>query len=423
MKDYKLHKKFSLGVLLFFLLPLILSGCVDLSSNPDEEQQISNSKISIYTPSNKSEMSEGLNEIIYSVQTPYSLRFIELYIDGIFKQNYPPNQDGTAPQIKYNFDSTYIGKNISLYLIYYDNNGTSEKSNVVSEVLITTDNRIPFKPYNLSLIKFNDGSINISWKDSSRYVEKYEIWKRIGVTNDYSLWQEVSGNSNNVNDYNLNSDQIYFYKIRGVKKSGSSPFSEEINTAEVYTSGNLMPPTNLTGFVIATNSIQLNWIDNSDNENYFAVERSLDKNNFTRIAALARNTNSYKDSAGGLITGNTYYYRIKAYSNTDSAYSNIVEIKFSSAILNPPINLTAVYNSTVGVIELRWVKTDNSTLFFDIERKTDPNEFQLLRRVDASTTLYLDFSIEKNKTYTYRVRGYNLNIYSGYSNEVTISTN
>ena len=138
---------------------------------------------------------------------------------------------------------------------------------------------------------------------------------------------------------------------------------------------------------------------------------------------MVRNTTSYKDSASGLINGNTYFYRIKAYSNTDSAHSNTAGIKITSGTLTPPTNLTANYNSAVGVIELRWLKTDMSTLFFEIERKTDQNAFQLLRTVEAGSTLYLDFNIEKNRSYTYRIRGYDLNIYSGYSNEVTILTN
>lgn len=422
MKDNLFNKKTTLCVLSILLLQLLLPGCVDLSSNPDDQQNGQN-KIFVYTPSSNSELSEGLNEIVYSVQPPYSLRFIELYINGNFKQNYPPNQDGTAPQIKYNFDSTYIGKNINLYLIYYDNNGSSDKSNVVSDVLITIDKRPPFKPYNLGIIKFDDGSINLSWKDSSRYVEMYEVWKKIGVNNDYFLFQELSGNSNNVNDYNLNPDQIYFYNVRGIKSSGASPFSDEINTEGVFTSGNLIPPTNLKGKVVAPGSVQLSWVDNSDNENYFAVERSLDKISFNRIAAVVRNTTSYKDSASDLIIGNTYYYRIKSYSNSDSAYSNVTELKLTTGVLNPPINLTATYNGTVGVIELRWIKTDMSTLFFEIERKTDQNEFQLVRSVEAGSTLYLDFNIEKNRTYTYRIRGYDLIVYSAYSNEVTISTN
>ena len=88
----------------------------------------------------------------------------------------------------------------------------------------------------------------------------------------------------------------------------------------------------------------------------------------------------------------------------------------------PPTNLTANYNNTVKVIQLNWDNSDNNILYFDIERKTDSRDFTLLRRIEAVDNIYLDFDIETNKVYTYRIRGYDLNRFSEYSNEVTIST-
>ena len=51
-------------------------------------------------------------------------------------------------------------------------------------------------------------------------------------------------------------------------------FSDEINTAGIISSGNIFPPTNLTANVTGIANVRLNWEDNSDNENYFAVQRS-----------------------------------------------------------------------------------------------------------------------------------------------------
>jgi hypothetical protein len=409
---------------LIFLSLIIIQACADLSLNPNQgiDSNSTNLKIKISSPLSNTQLSEGSREIVYSIENPYSLKFIELYINGVFERNYPPNADGTAPKILFNFDSSYVGKVISFYLIYYDNNNTSQKSNVINNVSVTIDNSLPYKPYNVSLIKFMDGSCNISWKDSSRYVQKYQIWKKIGFDGEYSLLQEVSGNSNNINDYNLDSSLIYFYKVKGIKSSGESPFSSEVNTAGIIISGNLNPPSNLTVTLTPSLSVLLNWKDNSDNENYFVVKRSTDNIKFSNVAALSQNKTSYEDASGGISIGSTYYYRIKSYSNTDSALSNIASIEILSGILLPPTNLTATYNKSVGVVELRWNKSDNKTVFFDIERKIDDNTYQLLRRVEATTNLFLDFNILTNKNYKYRIRGYDLNRFSDYSNEVTVST-
>ena len=413
-----LNKRGKIFLVLITFLIFISQSCADLSSDPNS----SNSKIQISSPSNNGTLMEGNNEIIYSIAQPYSIKFIEIYVNGTFIKNIPPNSNGTAPSISIQLDSTYIGQKLNLYLIYYDTDGTSQKSNTVTEVLVTNDNRVPFKPYNLALLKFKDGSINISWKDSSRYIEKYELWRKANFDGEYLLHQELSGKAYNTNDDNLDTSKIYFYKVRGYKSSGFSSFSDEINTAGIISSGNIYPPTNLTANVTGIANVRLNWEDNSDNENYFAVQRSSAGGIFNRIGALTKNSTTYLDSGNGTVVGSTYLYRIVAYSNEDSAVSNTVSIKITSGILLPPTNLTATYNSLVRVVQLNWNSSDNNILYFDIERKTELGDFTLIRRIDASNNLYLDFSVETNKVYTYRVRGYDLNRFSEYSNEVTIPT-
>jgi|WetSurMetagenome_2_1015567.scaffolds.fasta_scaffold29446_2 hypothetical protein len=421
MKKIKIHTNI-LNILFVIVSLSLLQSCFDLSADPDTNSTPSNFRIQILSPTNNGSLMDGENEIIYSLVQPYSIKFIELYSNGVFVKNILPNNNGSAPQINLNLDSSYVGKKINLYLIYYDNDGTSHKSNVVNEILVTGDIRVPYKPYSVSLINFNNGSCNISWKDSSRYIEKYELWRRENFDGTYYLHQELSAKDFNTNDYNLDTTKIYFYKIRGIKESGPSEFSAEVNTAGIVTSGNLYPPTKLTAFVSGTSNVILNWQDNSENENYFVVERRTINGNFINIATLNKNTTAYKDSANGLVIGESYYYRIHSYSNSDSAVSNTVLIKITSDFLQPPANLTAVYNSSIGVIELRWENSDNNILYFDIEKKTDLNNFELLRRIEAGSNLYLDFNILINKIYTYRIRGYDLNRYSDYSNEITIST-
>lgn len=417
-----LIKKNQVFIILITVFIFITQSCADLSSNPDQNNSQSNSKIQISTPSNNGTLMEGNNEIIYSLAQPYSIKFLELYINANFVKNIPPNSNGTVPSISFQIDSTYIGQKIDLYLVYYDTDGTSQKSNTVTQVLVTNDTRIPFKPYNIALLKFNDGSVNISWKDSSRYMEKYELWRKVNLDGEYFLHQELSGKSYNTNDYNLDTSKIYFYKVRGYKNSGYSDFSSEVNTAGIITSGNIYPPTNLAAYVSGTSSVVLNWTDNSDNENYFAVQRSLAGGAFNRIAALAKNTTSFNDSGSGLIIGSIYQYRIAAYSNEDSAISNTISINITSGFLVPPADLTGDYSITIRVIQLNWNSSDNNILYFDIERKTVSSSFTLIRRIEAGNNNYLDFTVERNKVYTYRIRGYDLNRFSEYSNEVTIST-
>jgi titin len=69
-------------------------------------------------------------------------------------------------------------------------------------------------------------------------------------------------------------------------------------------------------------TITLAWADNSNNENGFGIERKTGTNGtFAQIATVAANVNSYTDS--GLMTGNTYCYRVNAFNAAGvSAYTN-----------------------------------------------------------------------------------------------------
>lgn len=81
-------------------------------------------------------------------------------------------------------------------------------------------------------------------------------------------------------------------------------------------------PSNLTA--TPTNSILLNWQDNSNNEDGFYVESTQDTTNgyWTQIASV--NTDSTSFHHTGLNPGETYFYRVRAYNaNGNSDFSSV----------------------------------------------------------------------------------------------------
>jgi len=81
-------------------------------------------------------------------------------------------------------------------------------------------------------------------------------------------------------------------------------------------------PTNLTAQFETTSSIRLMWMDNSNDETKFLIERSqTDNSNFEQIASIPSNVEFFLSS--GLEMNTTYYYRVRAKNDQDtSAYSN-----------------------------------------------------------------------------------------------------
>jgi hypothetical protein len=81
-------------------------------------------------------------------------------------------------------------------------------------------------------------------------------------------------------------------------------------------------PTNLKSKVISVNQIELEWKDNSTNEDGFVIERKTGEGFFIALDTVEANTTSYIDNELTLIT--EYTYRIYAFNDEGkSDYSNV----------------------------------------------------------------------------------------------------
>lgn len=102
------------------------------------------------------------------------------------------------------------------------------------------------------------------------------------------------------------------------------------------------PPASLTATALGAGSIELNWIDQSGNEDFFDIQRSPDgQTNWLTIASPTSNTTSFTDS--NLDPSTTYFYRVRA-SNTagNSNWSNVSSATTDSS--NSGGGLSGVYN-------------------------------------------------------------------------------
>ncbi|MBI5408654.1 MAG: fibronectin type III domain-containing protein [Nitrospirae bacterium] len=114
-------------------------------------------------------------------------------------------------------------------------------------------------------------------------------------------------------------------------------------------------PSNLTATAISSGQINLSWTDNSGNEIGFKIERKLGIDGTYRlIATKEADVTTYSDT--GLLTGTTYYYRVRAYNaDGNSDFSN--EANATTLIIppmvttNPPTNVngsSATLNAAVN---------------------------------------------------------------------------
>jgi hypothetical protein len=201
--------------------------------------------------------------------------------------------------------------------------------------------------------------------------------------------------------------------------------TQAINGARVPGTGPLPDaPSGLNANAQSQSSIQLTWTDNADFETGYKLERSVSQfSGFSQIALLAENQVSYTDT--GLNASTTYYYRVRAYNaNGDSDYSNTTQATTFSVVSGPAapsaLNVNATSSSSIS---LTWSDNSNDESGFELERSTaEFSGFTLITSPNADQTSYTDSGLTPATTYYYRIRAYNNDGDSDYSNTAGATT-
>jgi glucose/arabinose dehydrogenase len=144
------------------------------------------------------------------------------------------------------------------------------------------------------------------------------------------------------------------------------------NGGRIYKLASAAPitaPSSLTADVPAVLTVDLNWVDNSDNEDGFRIERMETSGSFEEIAEVDANSSSYRDVVTQTID---YKYRVYAYNSTDiSGYTN--EACVSGDILPVELSLfTIEISRDESSVMLNWeTSSEKNNLGFEIERSID----------------------------------------------------
>ncbi|HUI07585.1 MAG TPA: hypothetical protein VL486_11350 [Verrucomicrobiae bacterium] len=93
----------------------------------------------------------------------------------------------------------------------------------------------------------------------------------------------------------------------------------------------LLPPSNLTATAVSPSRVDLNWTDFSSTEDRFGIERASSSTGpWTEIGSVSSNATTYSDT--GVASCQTFYYRVRAYSDcARSLYSPVASAATISA--------------------------------------------------------------------------------------------
>ncbi len=85
------------------------------------------------------------------------------------------------------------------------------------------------------------------------------------------------------------------------------------------------PPSGLTATAIASNKVQLSWVDNSSNEAGFKIERKTGAGAYSQVGTVLAGIQTYTNTS--VSGGYTYTYRVRAYNlGGNSGYTDEVPV-------------------------------------------------------------------------------------------------
>jgi M6 family metalloprotease-like protein/CSLREA domain-containing protein len=213
----------------------------------------------------------------------------------------------------------------------------------------------PNAPTTLNAAAISNAQINLIWTDNAADETGYRVERSPAGAN---TWTEIAQLTANVTSYNntgLTCETGYDYQVRAFRSSGGNNFSTYSNTATATTTAcPPATPTNLTVSAASDTQINLTWTDNAADETEYRVERSPNGTNWTQIAVLAANSQSYSNT--GLACNTSYQYRVSGYRSGDglsSGYSNTATVSTLGCPLLPPTSFTGVAVSS-SQIDLNW---------------------------------------------------------------------
>ncbi len=239
-----------------------------------------------------------------------------------------PATDGGTYQPEGNL-SDYLGENArGVWTLRIEDNAAADGGVLNSWTLdIGTAESRPKPPSNLSASGTSMTTVEVNWDDNSNNETNFILERSSPDNSNFEVIATLDPDIATFEDTGLEAETVYFYRLKATNTVGETAYTQEVESGTLAST-----PDNLTANVVSFDQIELTWNDNSQTEDNYVLEQSINTNdNFTLVATLAPNTTAF--SLENLDEETTYFYRVFA-KNTfgNSAYSE--EISATTLVLS-----------------------------------------------------------------------------------------
>jgi len=245
-------------------------------------------------------------------------------------------------------------------------------------------------PSSLIVIGVSDESVRVTWVDNTTYESGFKIERDAG--GGFSEVGIVAEDVTEYTDTGLTFGQSYSYRVAAYSSANTS------NWTTITAATEFPAPSNLSASSVSDSELLLTWTDNTTYETGFRIERDAGSG-FTEIGTVEANVSEYADT--GLIYGQSYSYRVAAYSSVNT--SNWTTITAATEF-PAPSNLSATAISDTE-IELSWTDNCSFETGYRIERDSGSG-FETLVEVVENVTNYTNTGLTLGASYSYRVAAF-----------------
>jgi sugar lactone lactonase YvrE len=163
-------------------------------------------------------------------------------------------------------------------------------------------------PTNLAAVAVGAGRIDLTWSDNNAEETGYVLERRVSTAAVWTVTATLAANSTSYSDMGLAAGQEYQYRIMAQNAEGTTTPSA---VAYATTPGLPAAPGGLTASAVSTSTIALAWVDLSNNEQGFELQRRIGAaGSWSSIASLPADSVAWTDT--GLLPNTLHAYRMRA---------------------------------------------------------------------------------------------------------------
>jgi fibronectin type 3 domain-containing protein len=252
----------------------------------------------------------------------------------------------------------------------------------------------PTAPTNFVALADSSTQITLTWADNSGDESGFKIARSKDGATYFSL-TTTEENATSFQDQNLEPGTRYSYRLSATSDNGDSAAATATATTLSLPVAPLAP-SGLLAIAASSSQIDLRWVDNSNNETGFTVERWTNNGPYTHLVTTVPNETRYSDVTAS--AGASHRYRIYATNNgTNSGYSIEAVVPIAPTTL-------VVAKAGAGKLKLTWADKSSNEDGFIVERSLDNSSFVEAAQLTANTTSFIDVNLKAKTHYFYRVR-------------------